>query len=135
MLTWCARCVGPAPSLQTTGNMLMIWVVLFAIGWRVGPDLRGSSLQVRDSRGRFGMVISPKKTVVVTNGLAARSSVTIAGKNRSLSQLVFTTRDLGVDVQWVPWRNPVQKGGGHLPAGDGQAFAIWVWQSPRKPLS
>ena len=50
-------------------------MVLVAVGWRVGPDLRESFLQVREALARAGMVLNPKKTVVVTNGPAARASV------------------------------------------------------------
>ena len=50
------------------------------------------------------MVLNPKKTVVVTNVPKARASVKAAWRNR------ITIRDLGVDLQWGPWRNPVQQG-------------------------
>ena len=57
----------------------------------MGPDLRESFLQVQAALASARMVLNPKKTAVVP-------------------QLAFTTRDSGVDVQWGPWRNPVQQG-------------------------
>ena len=49
------------------------------------------------------------RTVVATNGPNVRTSVKAVWRNSSLPSLVFTTRDIGVDVQWEYWRNPVHQ--------------------------
>ena len=105
-----ARALGESGAHLVSYRKYVDDMVLVAVGRRVGPDLRESFLQVREALARAGMVLNPKKTVVVCNGPVARASVTAAWRNRSLPQLVFTTRDLGVDVQWGPWSNPVEQG-------------------------
>eukprot|EP00971_Amphidinium_carterae_P253296 5028837-Amphidinium_carterae.4 len=54
------------------------------------------------------MKLNKTKCVVVANTAACRLECQRVW-NRMGVDVAFTTRDLGVDVQWGPWRNPVQQ--------------------------
>eukprot|EP00971_Amphidinium_carterae_P209838 4162225-Amphidinium_carterae.1 len=54
------------------------------------------------------MQLNKSKCVVIANTDACRRECRGAWERMGV-QVEFTTRDLGVDVQWGPWRNPVQQ--------------------------
>eukprot|EP00971_Amphidinium_carterae_P152708 3026825-Amphidinium_carterae.1 len=54
------------------------------------------------------MQLNKSKCVVIANTDACRRECRRAWDRMGV-QVEFTTRDLGVDVQWGPWRNPVQQ--------------------------
>eukprot|EP00971_Amphidinium_carterae_P094132 1863137-Amphidinium_carterae.1 len=47
--------------------------------------------------------------VVVRNGTRANQKLWKVWRAGRLPPVRITTKDLGVDTQWVSWRNPVQK--------------------------
>ena len=105
-------------------------MILVAVGRRVGPDLRETFLQAREAFARAGMVLNPKKTVVVTNGPVARASVTAAWRNPPSLFLplgiwgwMFSGDRGGTRSSragWAPFRLPWW------------SCALWIWWSPKK---
>eukprot|EP00971_Amphidinium_carterae_P258601 5132668-Amphidinium_carterae.1 len=83
-------------------------MVLAASGRGCAFALREAFKAVRTVLLDAGMQLNKPKCVVVANTDACRLECRRAW-NRMGVQVAFTTRDLGVDVQWGPWRNPVQQ--------------------------
>eukprot|EP00971_Amphidinium_carterae_P117313 2323807-Amphidinium_carterae.1 len=82
--------------------------VLAASGRGCGFELREAFKSVRAVLEAAGMQLNKAKCVVVANTKACRLECRRAWHRMGV-QVQFTTRDLGVDVQWGPWRNPVQQ--------------------------
>eukprot|EP00971_Amphidinium_carterae_P237839 4721881-Amphidinium_carterae.1 len=55
------------------------------------------------------MQMNPKTTLVICNGTHTKNKLKNAWRAGLLPPAKITTRDLGVDTQWVSWRNPVQR--------------------------
>eukprot|EP00971_Amphidinium_carterae_P132322 2620887-Amphidinium_carterae.1 len=88
-------------------------MVLAASGRGCAFDLREAFKAVRTVLSNAGMMLNKMKCVVV-----ADTDASLAGTNAGelgvvwecrILQVAFHTRGLGVDVQWGPWRNPVQQ--------------------------
>eukprot|EP00971_Amphidinium_carterae_P303923 6039353-Amphidinium_carterae.1 len=83
-------------------------MVLAASGRGCAFELREAFRSVRTVLTDAGMQLNKAKCVVVANTDACRQECRKAWRGMGV-QVAFHTRDLGVDVQWGPWRNPVQQ--------------------------
>eukprot|EP00971_Amphidinium_carterae_P128630 2547859-Amphidinium_carterae.1 len=83
-------------------------MVLAASGRGCAFDLREAFRSVRHVLTEAGMQLNKAKCVVVANTDPCRQECRKAWRGMGV-QVAFHTRDLGVDVQWGPWRNPVQQ--------------------------
>eukprot|EP00971_Amphidinium_carterae_P046018 905444-Amphidinium_carterae.1 len=83
-------------------------MVLAASGRGCAFALRDAFKAVRMVLLDAGVQLNKSKCVVVANTEACRLEFRRAWKGMGV-QVAFHTRDLGVDVQWGPWRNPVQQ--------------------------
>eukprot|EP00971_Amphidinium_carterae_P094512 1870755-Amphidinium_carterae.2 len=83
-------------------------MVLAASGRGCAFALREAFKAVRTVLLDAGMQLNKSKCVVVANTDACRLECRRAWHRMGV-QVAFHTRDLGVDVQWGPWRNPVQQ--------------------------
>eukprot|EP00971_Amphidinium_carterae_P337072 6473724-Amphidinium_carterae.1 len=83
-------------------------MVLSASGKGCAFTLREAFKAVRRVLEDAGMQLNKAKCVVVANTDPCRRECRRAWDRMGV-KIEFTTRDLGVDVQWGPWRNPVQQ--------------------------
>eukprot|EP00971_Amphidinium_carterae_P292268 5801930-Amphidinium_carterae.2 len=83
-------------------------MVLSATGKGCAYDLREAFRVVKKILEESGMRLNKNKCVVVANTDSCRLECRRAW-NRMGVDVSFTTRDLGVDVQWGPWMKPVQQ--------------------------
>eukprot|EP00971_Amphidinium_carterae_P105715 2093546-Amphidinium_carterae.1 len=82
-------------------------MVLSASGKGCAYQFREAFRSIKKILELAGMRLNKTKCVVVANTDACRHECRRAW-NRMGVDVGFTTRNLGVDVQWGPWRNPVQ---------------------------
>eukprot|EP00971_Amphidinium_carterae_P096643 1912854-Amphidinium_carterae.3 len=106
-----SRVLGEASIRKISLRKYVDDLVLYSYGKHCGSTLLLGFKEVRQAMTEAGMVLNAKKTKVVVNGRVARQSVKRSWRGRSLPSLELTVRvtDLGVDVQWVARRNPVQR--------------------------
>eukprot|EP00971_Amphidinium_carterae_P331897 6465724-Amphidinium_carterae.3 len=98
----------PASQLRVSVRKYVDDMVLSASGKGCAYDLREAFRAIKRVLEASGMRLNKTKCVVVANTNACRLECRKAWHRMGVD-VSFTTRDLGVDVQWGPWRNPVQQ--------------------------
>ena len=84
-------------------------IAIVSAGYNFAHQLRDGYRAARRKLQHLNMQLNEHKTVAVANTPRARQQMRLAWKGMRMPRIAFTTRDLGVDVQFGPWRNPVQK--------------------------
>eukprot|EP00971_Amphidinium_carterae_P077286 1526441-Amphidinium_carterae.1 len=83
-------------------------MVLAASGQSRAYALREAFEAVKRVLEALGMKLNKTKCVVVSNTGACRQKYWRAWLRVGVD-VTFSAHDLGVDVQWGPWKNPVQQ--------------------------